>query len=395
MDAPPLPETLLGHLSPKEFLDEYWQKKPLLVRDALPGFTSPLEPGELAGLALDDEVASRIILEGETNADWELREGPFDEDDFLSLPETHWTLLVQEVDRLVPDVAALLDAFSFLPDWRIDDVMISYAPEGGNVGAHIDNYDVFLVQGLGHRNWQYGHAPVEDESIVEGADVRVLSDFQPDEEHVLGPGDMLYLPPRVAHHGVAMDDCMTYSVGFRAPTHETLVASFVQHALEHSVDPDARYSDPDLAPAEHPGEIDAAALDRVRGILNDALGDETAMDRWFGRHVTRPQRDRIVVPPESTYAPADVVEAIEDGVLLRRSPASRLAYVEHDDGSATLFADGDALDLSADLAYAGPLLTGRDALPASRIAPHLDDDALLDLITDLVNRGTLELESAA
>jgi 50S ribosomal protein L16 3-hydroxylase len=395
---PSVPSTLLGDLSPETFLDEYWQKKPLLIRDALPDFRSPLEPEELAGLALDPDVQSRIILE---NADadtaasldepWALREGPFEQEDFLNLPETHWTLLVQEADRLVPEVGDLLEPFRFIPDWRIDDVMISFAPEGGNVGPHIDNYDVFLLQGLGHRRWQYGTAPVEDEEIVEGLDVRVLDGFEAGEDHVLGPGDMLYLPPRVAHHGVATDDCMTYSIGFRAPSHQELVGDFLQYALEQ-IDPDARYSDPDLAPAEHPGEITGDALERVRSLLRDLVADDAAIDRWFGQYVTEPQRNRIAVPREEPLPAGDVAAAIRRGADLRRGPATRIAFTPRDDGSATLFANGNAIDLTADLAPLAATLAGRERIPAADLQPHLDTAAARTLVADLVNDGLLEFD---
>ncbi|MFB6273326.1 MAG: cupin domain-containing protein, partial [Salinibacter sp.] len=244
---------VLGDRSPADFLDTYWQTRPLVVRDALPNFRSPLSPEELAGLACEEDVESRIVLEEGGEHPWELRHGPFLSEDFLELPETHWTLLVQEVDRLIPEVGALLDHFRFLPDWRLDDVMVSYAPTHGTVGPHVDNYDVFLLQGAGHRRWKIGTAPVEDDEIVPGLDVRILADFEADEEFVLGPGDLLYLPPRVAHYGVSTDDaCMTYSIGFRAPRHQDLVANFLQHAVD-TIDPDARYSDPDLTPVDHPG----------------------------------------------------------------------------------------------------------------------------------------------
>ncbi|MFB6249234.1 MAG: JmjC domain-containing protein [Salinibacter sp.] len=387
------PSTLLGDRPPAEFLDTYWQKRPLVVRDALPDFESPLSPNELAGLACEDGVESRLILDEGGAYPWELRHGPFAPADFRDLPETHWTVLVQEVDRLIPEVGALLDRFRFLPDWRIDDIMVSYAPTHGTVGPHIDNYDVFLIQGLGHRRWQIGTTPVENEEIVPDLDVRILADFEPDEEFVLGPGDLLYLPPRVAHHGVATDDsCMTYSVGFRAPRHRDLVGSFLQHATEQ-IDPDARYSDPDLTPVDHPGALHESARAKVRRLLRD-LVDEAAIDRWFGTYLTRPPRDRQAVPPETPVAADDLVDALRQGVDLRRGPVSHLAFVEHDDGTATLFVNGEATTLDASLAYAAPLLTGREILPASTLTPHLDDDAFVELVSTLVNDGVLELDEA-
>ncbi len=385
---------VLGDRSPADFLDTYWQKHPLVVRDALPDFQSPLSPQELAGLACEEGVESRLILEEGGEYPWELRHGPFASEDFLDLPETHWTLLVQEVDRLIPEVGALLDYFRFLPDWRLDDVMVSYAPTRGTVGPHIDNYDVFLLQGAGHRRWEIGSEPVEDEEIVPDLDVRILADFEPDEEFVLGPGDLLYLPPRVAHHGVAADDqCMTYSVGFRAPRHQDLVANFLQHAVE-TIDSDARYSDPDLSPVDHPGELHEEARRKVRRLLRGLVQDDAVLDRWLGQYLTRPDRDREAVPPEAPVTDEELIDTLRAGHGLRQGPVARLAFIEHDDGSATLFANGTCIDLPSDLAYAARLVTGHQQIPSDAVAPHLDDAALVDLLVDLVNEGLLEWDAA-
>lgn len=385
---------LLGDRSPADFLDTYWQKKPLVIRDALPHFQSPLSPNELAGLACEQGIESRLILKEGGDYPWELREGPFDQETFLDLPETHWTVLVQEVDRLIPEVAALLDHFRFLPDWRLDDIMVSYAPTHGTVGPHIDNYDVFLLQGLGHRRWRIGAGPVETEEIVPDLDVRILADFEPDEEFVLGPGDMLYLPPRVAHHGIAEDDeCMTYSVGFRAPSHQDLVGSFLQHAMEE-IDPNARYSDPDLDPVDHSGAIHEIAREKVRHLLQDLVADEGAIDQWFGQYLTRPARNRRAVPPEQSVSPSALTDALHQGTALRRGPVANLAFIEHDDGTATLFVNGDTLDLDTELAYAARLVTGREVIPAAALTPHLDDEAFVDLLVSLVNEGVLERDTA-
>ncbi len=378
----------LGGLTPAEFLESYWQKKPLLIRDALPGFRSPLAPEELAGLACEEGVESRLVLEQGDARPWELRHGPFAEEDFLALPETHWTLLVQGVDRLIPEVEALLDNFRFLPSWRIDDVMVSYAPAHGGVGAHIDSYDVFLLQGLGRRRWRIGAAPVEEETLVPDLDVRVLAGFEADEEYVLGPGDMLYLPPRVAHEGVALGDCMTYSIGLRAPSERELLGSFLQDALTRP-SADALYADPDLTPAEHPAEIRPEALARIRELLQSALSDEDAIADWFGRFVTE---RREALPPTQPPAPDDLAEAVRQGAALTRSPGAQLAFVEKG-GAATLFADGEAHPLGDGLAFAAPLLTGRRALPAEALRPHLGTPGFAELLADLVEAGALEIAS--
>ena len=386
--------SILGDLTPDAFLADYWQKKPLLVRGALPGFTSPLAPDELAGLALEEDVASRLILQEGGAYPWELRHGPFEEEDFTSLPATHWTLLVQEVDRLMPDVARLLDHFRFIPDWRIDDVMASYAPEGGGVGAHVDQYDVFLVQGLGHRRWQIAYEPVEEERLVPGLDVRMLADFEPDEDWTLAPGDLLYLPPRIAHHGVALDDCITYSVGFRAPGHAEILGGFAGF-MDERLDAAQRYRDPDLKRQEEPGEITGAALAQVTDVLRTLAGDEAAVRHWFGRHMTEPKRGADVLPSDEPFDAEELDERLREGGALYRSPGARLAFTRHPDGTASLFAGGEEVVLSAELAFAAPLLTRTRRLPADTLRPHLDTPGFLDLLTDLLNDGYFEVEEEA
>lgn len=384
-----IPENLLGGLSVEDFLREYWQKKPLLVRGALPDFESPLSPEELAGLACEEEASARLILEEGGSHPWELRHGPFAEEEFVALPEKHWTLLVQEVDRWVPDVARLLDTFRFIPNWRIDDVMVSYAPDGGSVGAHIDNYDVFLLQGLGRREWQIGTTPLEDEDLVPDVDVSMLRGFEADETHVLEAGDMLYLPPRLAHHGIAVGDSMTYSIGFRAPSHEEILEGFLGRVLEQ-IDPLERYSDPDLVPQEHPGEIRREALERVRSIIRDAISDEE-IDRWFGYFVTAPKRGDAPVPPEETWDEDGIRAALQDGAQLERVAPTRFAYVEHARGDVSLFIHGDEYALRPPFAFAAHLITGSDELDAETLREHLDNPDFMLLLVELVNDGHLEL----
>ena len=201
---PDQPLQLLGGLTAREFLRDYWQRKPLLIRQAIPDFQNPLEPDELAGLSLEEEIESRLII-GQDRT-WELRRGPLPEDTFAGLPERDWTLLVQSVDQFVPEVDEVLEPFRFLPSWRVDDVMISYAAPGGGVGPHYDHYDVFLLQGHGRRRWRIGQPCTADSPLIDGLELKILADFQQTDEWVLEPGDMLYLPPGIAHYGIAEDE---------------------------------------------------------------------------------------------------------------------------------------------------------------------------------------------
>jgi len=256
--------TLLGGLTPDRFLRRHWQKKPLLIRAAEPAFRDPISPARLLALAARADVESRLVRERGGSRKWEVTDGPLPRRLTSGLGTSHWTVLVQNVDAHVPAVADLIERFDFLPRWRVDDVMVSLAAPRGSVGPHVDSYDVFLLQGRGRRLWRVAERFEED--YVRGLDLRVLRGFRAEKEWVLGPGDMLYVPPGVAHHGVALEECLTYSIGFRAPAHYDLVAGFLQRLVE-GVDRSRRYADPDLAPTRAPGEISPAALARLRRIV--------------------------------------------------------------------------------------------------------------------------------
>ncbi len=382
-------DSLFGDLGAEEFLRNYWQKKPLVIRGALPDFSSPISPEELAGLACEEDAYSRLILEKGGSHPWELREGPFDEEDFMALPDTHWSLLVQEVDRWVPEVAQILDRFRFIPNWRIDDVMVSYAPDGGSVGAHVDNYDVFLLQALGRREWQISAAPIIDEDLAPGIDVSILAGFEPDESYVLDPGDMLYLPPRFAHHGIAIGDCITYSVGFRAPSHEDILSGFLTRVLEQT-DPLERYADPDLRPQENPGMIRPEVLAKIRQIIRSTMPDEE-IDRWFGFFVTEPKRGEEITFPDEPWDVDSLCQALDDGAVIERLSPTRLAYVEHQRGAISLFMHGDEYVLEPEFAFAAPLLTGLTPLSADTMGEDLAAPDFRLLLVELINDGHLEV----
>ncbi len=382
--------TLFGGLSPEDFLREYWQRKPLLVREAFPDFVSPCSPDDLATLACMEGVPSRIILEQGGDIPWEVRFGPFDPEDFAGLPEKYWTLLVQQTDRHVPAVAELLDVFRFLPNWRMDDVQISYAPEHGGAGAHIDSYDVFLVQAHGHRRWEISTAPAPpDVAFVPDLDIELLEDFNPDCDWVLAPGDLLYLPPRLPHRGTALNECMTMSVGLRAPSHQEILTSFLERAAD-CTPRHAYYTDPGLAPSADPGRIRPAALARVRAIIQQTVQDPDTIDRWFASYVTEPTPDADLPWPETPCTADGVRAALQQGAWLFRTAIAYFAYLPDTEG-ARLYACGKEYMLDKALAFAAPLLSGRKRLTHSILAPHLAMSSFCALLADLVNEGCLQV----
>jgi 50S ribosomal protein L16 3-hydroxylase len=237
------PSPLLGGLTPARFMDKHWQKKPLLVRQAIPGFQPLLAPAELFALAGRDDVESRLVARESTS--WRLQRGPFARRALPSTKRPDWTLLVQGVDLHAPAAHALLRGFSFLPAARLDDLMISYATDGGGVGPHFDSYDVFLLQAQGQRRWRIGRQ--RDLALQEGVPLKILARFEPEAEYVLEPGDMLYLPPRYAHDGIAEGECQTYSIGFRAPAQAELARELLQRIADEAAKSDEAprlYRDP-------------------------------------------------------------------------------------------------------------------------------------------------------
>ena len=375
--------SLLGGLDPAEFLRDYWQRKPLLIRGAFPDFESPLDPDELAGLACEEGVEARLVEEHGPDGPWQVSHGPFDEAIFAELPERDWTLLVQAVDHYVPEVAELLEHFDFLPRWRLDDIMISYAPPGGSVGPHIDHYDVFLIQGLGQRRWQLGGKVADDAAIIPGIDLRILErfDIEPGDDWVLEPGDMLYLPPGWAHHGVSQsDDCMTYSVGFRAPSADEAITSFADY-LGEQLPASTRYSDAGMALPATPAELDDASLARMRQLILDTLDNPTQLAQWFGRAMTQPKYVDQLIPAEHPTDVEALVAELQAGEVLVHSLGSRFAWRDLGNGNATLFVDGDAIDCALPLAQA--------VAAAQLDADILEHEEAAMLLVALLDAGSL------
>jgi 50S ribosomal protein L16 3-hydroxylase len=382
---PDTPLQLLGGLTARQFMADYWQKKPLLVRQAIPGFESPISPDELAGLALEEEIESRLVIEHGARP-WELQRGPFSEETFQALPERDWTLLVQAVDQFVPEVAELLEQFKFLPKWRIDDVMISFAAPGGGVGPHFDNYDVFLLQGHGKRRWQIGQVCDSESPMLQHADLKILAEFVKTEEWVLEPGDMLYLPPLLAHCGTAEDDCMTYSVGFRAPSAAEVLTHFTDF-LGQFLPEEERYSDAGAQPTDDPTQIQRDALERLKALLNEHMSDERLLMTWFGQFMTEPRYPELIngieIDEEALLA------SLEDGAVLIRNPSARMAWSEVGD-DLVLFASGQSRLLSASLRELLKLVCAADALHIDNLGTWLADDEGRNLLVELVKQGSLE-----
>ena len=376
----------LGDFSVEKFLAEYWQKKPLLIRQALREITPPIFPDELAGLACEEEVESRLIIRNTETDQWELTHGPFTEETFQALPRTDWTLLVQAVDHWVPAAADFLSQFYFIPSWRIDDLMISYSGDKGGVGPHYDNYDVFLVQVSGRRQWEVGGLYDESSPCRPETPVKILSEWQPEHCWVLEPGDLLYVPPRVGHSGIAVgENCMTCSVGFRAPSHGDILRDFSEY-LGEQLSEEIRYADPDLVPQANPGQISPEAVKKVQRVLTQYIEDSDTLAQWFGRYMTSPK----YLDEESAheeYCLESVRQHLATGKKLIRNEGSRFAFQDYGK-SLLLFVDGRQYTCRESVTELVRTLCAERIIPPELCVSSDEHDALL---LDLLNHGSLYL----
>jgi 50S ribosomal protein L16 3-hydroxylase len=341
------------------FREHVWQQTPLVIRK---GFDSVdwLEPDDLAGLACEEGVEARIIYQHDKV--WHVEHGPFPEARFSSLPERDWTLLVQAVDHWVPEVSELLSAFDFLPSWRLDDIMVSYAPVGGTVSQHFDYYDVFLIQGEGSRRWQIGQFCDADSRLIPNSPVKILQEFEVSMDVTLMPGDILYIPARFAHYGVSVEDSLTYSVGFRAPGLRDMIDGISTLVLEKLSD-ELRYRDTPESLQAAKGEIPDAAVEQVRGLLLAAVNDKVLIRDWLGGFVTErkyPDLEKLSIGME------ECLSRLDAGEQLIRAPGSRFAYAKTEvGGQALLFVDGERYDCRLGFAKyltESPELNGHDLL---------------------------------
>lgn len=375
----------LGNLEHADFLRDYWQKKPLLIRQAFPAFEPELDDGDIAGLACDELAEARLVRGSFPQHDWELVYGPFDEATLRNLPEQNWSLLVQDVEKHYPPLRGLVDEFHFLPRWRIDDLMVSVAAPGGSVGPHTDQYDVFLLQAAGRRTWQISER--FDPKLLADTELNVLESFEPEQQWTLEPGDMLYLPPGIAHHGVALDRGMTWSIGMRAPSAADLLQGYGEWLAAHR-DEGPRYGDPDLADDALVTELDAASVRRFAGLAGECTTADGDFREFLGAFLSRYRLAHEPLGPEEPVGAAELADALGVGMTLRQNPWTRLLWMQAKNG-ATLFAAGSAHSCSPGFAAAvcdpAGLERSGDRLASENPA----------LVCELLNRGHLYLEAAA
>ncbi|QHP56894.1 cupin domain-containing protein [Pectobacterium carotovorum] len=357
-----------------EFLEKYWQKQPVVLKNAFPNFVDPITPDELAGLAMEAEVDSRLV--SHKNGQWQASNGPFEH--FDNLGETGWSLLAQAVNHWHAPSAELVSPFRVLPDWRLDDLMISFSVPGGGVGPHIDQYDVFIIQGMGSRRWRVGDKLPMRQFCSHPALLHV-DPFPPIIDEDLEPGDILYIPPGFPHDGFTHETALNYSVGFRGPNGRDLISSFADYVLENDLGGE-HYSDPDLTCREHPGRVEAYEFDRLREMMIDVINQPEALKAWFGRFVTTPRHELDIAPAEPPYEQDEVVGALMDGGVLTRLSGLRVLEV-----GGSYFINSEQLDTVDP--KAADALCRYTVLGKKELGEALENPAFVAELTALVNQG--------
>ena len=357
-----------------EFLEKYWQKQPVVLKNAFPNFVDPITPDELAGLAMEPEVDSRLV--SHKNGEWQASNGPFE--DFDGLGETGWSLLAQAVNHWHAPSAELVRPFRVLPDWRLDDLMISFSVPGGGVGPHIDQYDVFIIQGMGSRRWRVGDKLPMRQFCPHPALLHV-DPFEPIIDEDLEPGDILYIPPGFPHDGFTHETAMNYSVGFRGPNGRDLISSFADYALENDLGGE-HYSDPDLTCRDHVGRIEDYEVDRLRGMMIEMLNQPEDFKQWLGRFATTPRHELDIAPAEPAYEPDEILDALLGDEVLTRLSGLRVLNI-----GDSFFVNSEPM--KAVEPKAADALCRYTSVSKKELGDALNNSAFVAELTDLVNQG--------
>lgn len=370
------------------FLNNYWQKKPLVIRAAFPNYQSPISAEELAGLACEDFIESRIILENKSMPKWSLENGPFPESRFPVLPKTHWTLLIQGLNKIFPELDDLLHEFNFIPSWRVDDLMASYAAPDGSVGPHIDQYDVFLLQASGKRKWMISSEQIEEDNFEENIPLKIIKNFKAESEWTLEAGDILYLPAGVAHYGIGMENCITFSIGFRAPSHTELLTAYIDDHI-NELDETLRYRDPELTANNNCGEISKSAIDNVQKIFLSQFNDKEKIADWFGQYITDYLNDNESLT-ENNLSTSEFIHIFKTLDSIRRPATLRANYRFSSDRTIVLYINGCKQSTLTNTENIIMTFCNQHLISYSDIEPCLTEGNTAEFLCQLYNKGYLE-----
>ncbi|HCP97167.1 MAG TPA: 50S ribosomal protein L16 arginine hydroxylase [Pseudoalteromonas sp.] len=371
----------INELSEQAFLNQYWQKKPLLIKGGFSDFKDPLDANELAGLAMEDSIESRIITNH--NQQWQSHQGPFE--DFEILTDEHATLLVQAVDHWHPEAAQLLEPFRFIPNWRIDDLMISYSTPGGGVGPHLDQYDVFIIQGEGKRHWRVGLLDASLKQFAQNKSLLQVEAFTAVIDCVLEPGDILYIPPGCPHEGYAIENALNYSVGFRAPNQQDLLSSFADHIID-TESGQKRYTDHTLTLRDSKGELTQSEVDKVKTLMQALIENDSLFKNWLGNTLSQPKHDMDLAPEETPFSSAEIMQQLESDMTFERLGGTRAIY-QCMESELLLSVNGENYPLPLSDLKAVKQLTDFiefDTNTLNSTTPSLD---FIETFTTLVNEG--------
>jgi len=382
-------DSVLGNISKEDFLANYWQKKPLVIRGAFPDFEMPFTAEELAGLACDTDAPSRMIIEHglpPENKPWQVKVAPFEDEDFTTLPDSHCTFLVNDLERYIPELGNLIEPFRFIPDWRIDDLMVSYAEDQGSVGPHTDDYDVFLIQGEGKRRWKVITREDYPKELIPDLPIALLKEFDEDEDWLLEAGDMLYLPPHMPHYGIAEGACFTFSVGFQAPRTVDLVQNWLETFSKNPAF-NKRFTDQNRTLQSNSGEITKRDLETLSNMMLSAIKDQqNGLNIFLGKQLTETRGE---APP----ADEDLGDfELDDQADYERESWLRLAYIEEKD-SLHFFADGHHLALPLDKKEAIQELCENYYFTAESLKPLMASDKFREFFKMLITEGGITLAS--
>lgn len=363
-----------------DFIERYWQKRPVVLKRGFKNFIDPLSPDELAGLAMENEVDSRLVSHLDGN--WQVSHGPFQSYDHLS--ENNWSLLVQAVNNWHQHSAALMRPFRALPDWQIDDLMISFSVPGGGVGPHVDQYDVFIIQGRGRRRWRVGEkAPMKQ--YCPHPDLLQVEPFEGIIDEELESGDIIYIPAGFPHEGYSLEKSMNYSVGFRTPSARELISSFADYVLQRDLGSD-RYTDTEVPSRQHPADILPEELDKLRGMMLDLINQPEHFNAWFGEFITQSRHELDVAPAEPPYQPDEIYDALKQGNSLTRLGGLRVLRIANE-----VFVNGEKIHSPHRPAVEA--LANHITIGAELFGDALEEPSFLALLAALVNSGYWYFES--
>ncbi len=370
----------LNQMSQNEFLKEYWQKKPVVIKQGFKNFADPILPDELAGLAMEEAVESRLVYK--KGEEWQAEFGPFEK--YEHLGDSNWSLVVQALDNFSEEAAEIIEPFRFIPHWRLDDLMASFATKGGGVGPHVDNYDVFICQGSGKRHWRVGDNTQQTEVIAHEALLHV-EPFEAIIDVELEPGDILYIPPGFPHEGIALEPSMSFSVGFRANSTVSLLSALADHLIDNELGTEL-LADPERQAIAHSGEITNNDYSSLKNQLTSLLDNDQIFKNFAGKFLTNAKHELDLMPAEEPFEREEVSQLLTIHNI-KRLGGLRAFYFEDTINDGICYINGEQKNFARDIVPVIKLLCDQSIVTSTELAPWHDNDEFLSLMMDLLDQG--------